>query len=75
MFAAVNAYGFGGAETRAISAVDIALWDILGQYTGQPVYNLPRRAATVTASRSTTHVSATAPAATQRPGWRATAVS
>lgn len=40
MFAAVNAYGFGGAETRAISAVDIALWDILGQYTGQPVYNL-----------------------------------
>jgi len=40
MFAAVNAYGFGGAETRAISAVDIALWDILGQYTGQPIYNL-----------------------------------
>ena len=40
MFAAVNAYGFGGAETRAISAVDIALWDIAGQYTGQPIYNL-----------------------------------
>ncbi len=40
MFAAVNAYGYGGAETRAISAVDIALWDIAGQYTGQPIYNL-----------------------------------
>ena len=40
MFAAVNAFGFGGAETRAISAVDIALWDIVGQYTGQPIYNL-----------------------------------
>lgn len=40
MFAAVNAFGFGGAESRAISAVDIALWDILGQYTGQPIYNL-----------------------------------
>lgn len=40
MFAAVNAYGYGGAETRAISAVDIALWDIAGQYSGQPIYNL-----------------------------------
>ena len=40
MFAHVNGYGFGGAETRAISAVDIALWDIAGQYTGQPIYNL-----------------------------------
>ena len=40
MFAAVNSFGYGGAETRAISAVDIALWDIVGQYTGQPIYNL-----------------------------------
>ena len=40
MFAAVNSYGYGGAETRAISAVDIALWDIAGQHTGQPIYNL-----------------------------------
>lgn len=29
-----------GVETRARSAVDLALWDILGQATGQPVYNL-----------------------------------
>ena len=40
MFAAVNAFGYGGAETRAISAVDIALWDIVGQYSGQPICNL-----------------------------------
>ncbi len=40
MFATVNFFGFAGAETRAISAVDIALWDLLGQYTGQPIYNL-----------------------------------
>ena len=40
MFAAVNSFGYGGTEMRAISAVDIALWDILGQYTGQPIYNL-----------------------------------
>ena len=39
MFAAVNSYGYGGAETRAISAVDIALWDIVGQHMGQPIYN------------------------------------
>ena len=25
---------------RAISTVDVALWDLLGQYTGQPIYNL-----------------------------------
>jgi len=40
MFATVNFFGFAGAEMRAISAVDIALWDLLGQYTGQPIYNM-----------------------------------
>ncbi len=40
MFSSVNFFGFAGTETRAMSAVDIALWDLLGQYTGQPVYNL-----------------------------------
>ena len=40
MFSTVNFFGFAGAETRAISAVDVALWDIAGQYTGQPIYNL-----------------------------------
>lgn len=40
MFSTVNFFGFAGSETRAISAVDVALWDIAGQYTGQPIYNL-----------------------------------
>lgn len=34
--------GFNGSgvETRAASAIDIALWDIFGQVTGQPIYQL-----------------------------------
>jgi galactonate dehydratase len=34
--------GFNGSgvETRAASAIDIALWDIFGQVTGQPLYQL-----------------------------------
>lgn len=32
--------GRGGTLTHAISAIDIALWDILGQVTGQPVGRL-----------------------------------
>ena len=33
-------FGVRGAELRAISAIDLALWDILGQKCGQPVYRL-----------------------------------
>jgi L-alanine-DL-glutamate epimerase-like enolase superfamily enzyme len=33
-------FGHPGAELRALSAVDVALWDILGQACGQPVYRL-----------------------------------
>jgi galactonate dehydratase len=40
MFSTANFFGYAGTEMRAISAVDIALWDLLGQYTGQPIYNL-----------------------------------
>lgn len=40
LFQATNYYGYAGAEMRAISALDIALWDILGQHCGEPVYNL-----------------------------------
>ena len=29
-----------GAEIRAVSAFDIALWDLFGQVTGQPIYQL-----------------------------------
>jgi len=32
--------GRGGAVTHAISAVDQALWDLFGKYTGQPVARL-----------------------------------
>lgn len=33
-------FGGIGAETRGASALDNALWDILGQATGQPLYQL-----------------------------------
>jgi L-alanine-DL-glutamate epimerase-like enolase superfamily enzyme len=33
-------YGSSGAETRGNSAIDIALWDLLGQASGQPLYQL-----------------------------------
>jgi len=40
LFSLVNFFGFAGAEMRAISAIDIALWDLAGQHNGQPIYNL-----------------------------------
>jgi L-alanine-DL-glutamate epimerase-like enolase superfamily enzyme len=40
MFRATLNFGRKGAAIEAISGVDIALWDIMGQATGQPVYNL-----------------------------------
>ena len=40
MFSTVNFFGFAGAEMRAISTVDVALWDLVAQYLGQPIYNL-----------------------------------
>jgi galactonate dehydratase len=33
-------HGFAGAEMRALSAVDIALWDLLGKHYGAPLYHL-----------------------------------
>jgi D-galactarolactone cycloisomerase len=32
--------GRGGSVTHAISGVDVALWDVLGQFTGQPIGRL-----------------------------------
>jgi L-alanine-DL-glutamate epimerase-like enolase superfamily enzyme len=32
--------GAGGAEMRALSALDIAFWDLLGQRAGQPLFRL-----------------------------------
>jgi galactonate dehydratase len=40
LFSLINFCGFAGAEMRALSAIDIALWDLLGQYLSQPIYNL-----------------------------------
>src|SRR4051794_36444147 len=40
MFRLSDHGGYGGAEMRAISALDIALWDIKGQALGVPVYEL-----------------------------------
>ncbi|MDQ7027054.1 MAG: mandelate racemase/muconate lactonizing enzyme family protein [Anaerolineae bacterium] len=33
-------HGYAGAETRALSAVEIALWDIMGKHYGAPLYHL-----------------------------------
>lgn len=35
-----NFYGHAGAEARATSALDVALWDLKGRLAGEPVYNL-----------------------------------
>ncbi|HKG26360.1 MAG TPA: enolase C-terminal domain-like protein [Thermomicrobiales bacterium] len=40
MFRSTLNYGRKGAAIAAISGVDIALWDLVGHATGQPVYNL-----------------------------------
>lgn len=33
-------HGWAGAEIRGISAIDIALWDLLGKITNQPIYKI-----------------------------------
>ena len=40
LFSCANFFGHAGAEMRAISAIDLALWDLLGKHTGQPVVQL-----------------------------------
>jgi L-alanine-DL-glutamate epimerase-like enolase superfamily enzyme len=33
-------HGYAGAETRALSAVEVALWDIMGKHYDAPLYHL-----------------------------------
>jgi L-alanine-DL-glutamate epimerase-like enolase superfamily enzyme len=40
MFRLSDHAGYGGAELRAISAIDIALWDIKGQVLQMPIYEI-----------------------------------
>jgi galactonate dehydratase len=40
LYERATAFGGKGCELRAISAIDLALWDILGQLTGQPIWKL-----------------------------------
>ncbi len=40
MYVALNFFGYAGSEMRAVSGIDIALWDILGQSCSQPIYRL-----------------------------------
>lgn len=40
LFLAVRYHGWAGAEMRAISAVDIALWDLFARSVGLPLYRV-----------------------------------
>ena len=40
LFKLSGIFTYSGAELRALSAIDIALWDLTGQELGQPIYNL-----------------------------------
>ena len=40
LFTFARYHGYAGAELRAISAIDIALWDLFGKMVGQPIFQL-----------------------------------
>ncbi len=71
-----TAFGSPGAEMRALSAIDVALWDLLGQSCGQPVWQLLGGAVQRKVRIYNTcggpgygAVKGGAPAATLHPGW------
>ena len=73
LYERATAFGGTGAELRALSAVDLALWDILGQLTRQPVWKLlggpGRDAVPVYNSSGGPHYGGTDPNAPSRPSW------
>jgi galactonate dehydratase len=68
-------FGAPGAEMRALSAIDVALWDILGQVCGQPIWNLlggavqPRVRIYNTCGGPGYGALQSAPRAAKHPGW------
>ena len=40
MYGALVPLGYGGVQVSAICGIESACWDIVGQVTGQPIYNL-----------------------------------
>jgi L-alanine-DL-glutamate epimerase-like enolase superfamily enzyme len=40
LFKLITYHGYAGAEGRALSALEIALWDLMGKHYGAPVYEL-----------------------------------
>ena len=73
LYERATAFGGTGAELRALSAVDLALWDILGQLTRQPVWKLlggpVRDTVAVYNSSGGPHYGGTDPNAPSRPSW------
>lgn len=73
LYERATAFGGTGAELRALSAIDLALWDILGQLTGKPVWKLlggpVRDAVPVYNSCGGPHYGGSDPNVPSRPSW------